>query len=318
MNHKVEMAKQKLTLEMLRNKLSTPNNNDVEIEILDCYTDNFKGEFWMDKPSLAFYLKNKAESKIYQYVDLYYVEYDEEDISIDQLVELINSKDLIHSINLYSGKLLNDKYENTRVYNRVKHSKQIMWVDGFQESNVDRELLQLEGAYIKTYIDNKTNTCKVVIYDKESKEYVAEFKGSLYVKYNIYLAPHDIPQLIKLFLTGYQIFQYGREYRIDLETGQRELTKALHYINSLINEACRVFPQFENKFCNNLSVNLLADYEEFNIGGGFKKELVTNDLDDLKNKLRRLSSLLHVIITVLSYKLDNYLSTKYSSVDLPK
>ena len=318
MNHKVEMAKQKLTLEMLRNKLSTPNDNDVEIEILDCYTDNFKGEFWMDKPSLAFYLKNKAESKIYQYVDLYYVEYDEEDISIDQLVELINSKDLIHSINLYSGKLLNDKYENTRVYNRVKHSKQIMWVDGFQESNVDRELLQLEGAYIKTYIDNKTNTCKVVIYDKESKEYVAEFKGSLYVKYNIYLAPHDIPQLIKLFLTGYQIFQYGREYRIDLETGQRELTKVLHYINSLINEACRVFPQFENKFCNNLSVNLLADYEEFNIGGGFKKELVTNDLDDLKNKLRRLSSLLHVIITVLSYKLDNYLSTKYSSVDLPK
>lgn len=318
MNHKVEMAKQKLTLEMLRNKLSTSKDNEVEVEILDCYTDNFKGEFWMDKPSLAFYLKNKAESKIYQYVDLYYVEYDEEDISIDQLVELINSKDLIHSINLYSGKLLNDKYENTRVYNRVKHSKQIMWVDGFQEVNTGRELLQLEGAYIKTYIDNKTNTCKVVIYDKESKEYVAEFKGSLYVKYNIYLAPHDIPQLIKLFLTGYQIFQYGREYRIDLETGQRELTKALHYINSLINEACRVFPQFENKFCNNLSVNLLADYEEFNIGGGFKKELVTNDLDDLKNKLRRLSSLLHVIITVLSYKLDNYLSTKYSSVDLPK
>ena len=318
MNHKVEMAKQKLTLEILRNKLSAPKDNDVEIEILDCYTDNFKGEFWMDKPSLAFYLKNKAESKIYQYVDLYYIEYEEDDISLEKIAELINSKDLIHSINLYSGRLLNDAYENTRVYNRVKHSKQIMWVDGFQEANVDREILQLEGAYIKTYIDNKTNTCKVVVYDKESTEHVAEFKGSLYVKYNIYLAPHDIPQLIKLFLTGYQIFQYGREYRIDLETGHRELTKALYYINSLMYEACRIFPDFENKFCNNLNVNFLADYEEFNIGKEFKKEIITNDLDDIKNKLRRLSSLLYVIITVLAYEIDNDLSTKYSSVDLPK
>ena len=330
MDNKSSNKNSKLTMEKLRTKLTSGTGDVVvktvqevesftqeEVEYLKVFKDDFLDKFWSDKRLLVYYLKTKAKEKTYDYLDLLYIEYDEKESTLEGLFRLFNDEKFVRSINLYSKDSIEGEYENTRVYNYLEYPRQVIWVKGFRGSNSKKQVLSAESCYIKTIIDSNTDRGFVVIYDKNTKEVLANFKGPMCIKHIIRFSDNDnSSKILKLLLTGYQMIKHSSQDSFTLNFTKEELAKAINFVNSLLREMCKVFPEFEREVYNRLNITYLADYDYFNLGNSLNEGLLVDNPQDIEDKFRRLAPIIKFIIEAVAYKIDNYLLGLYGDIDI--